>query len=74
MEVVLRYRGREVTAAEVRFIRELIASHPGASRRRLSDLLCEAWNWRQENGSLRSMVCRGLMPALHRVRHLILRP
>lgn len=74
MEVVLRYRGREVTPAEVQFIRELIAAHPRASRRRLSDLLCEAWNWRQENGSLRSMVCRGLMLALHRAGHIELPP
>lgn len=74
MEVVLRYRGREVTQGEVQFIRELIASHPGASRRRLSELLCEAWGWRQENGSLRSMLCRGLMLALHRAGHIELPP
>jgi hypothetical protein len=32
--------------------------------------LCEAWNWRQANGALRDMVCRGLMLALHRAGHL----
>lgn len=65
-EVKLRYRGREVTAGDVEFIRRLISSHPEASRRRLSVLLCEAWNWRQPNGQLRDMVCRSLMLALHR--------
>lgn len=64
--VLARHRGRAVTAEGVAQIRELIAAHPQASRRRLSELLCEAWNWRQKNGFLRSMVCRGLMLQLHR--------
>lgn len=69
---LLRYRGREVTASDVEFIRDLMAKHPSASRRRLSVLLCEAWSWKQTNGSLRDMVCRGLMLALHRAGHLSL--
>ncbi|MGH8524788.1 MAG: Druantia anti-phage system protein DruA, partial [Gammaproteobacteria bacterium] len=44
----------------------LIAEHPRASRRELSRRLCEAWNWRQHNGTLRDMVCRSLMLVLHR--------
>lgn len=47
-----------------------MAAHPGASRRRLSQELCEAWDWRQANGALRDMVCRGLMLALSRAGHL----
>ena len=66
MAVVLTYRGRAVTKDEVAFIRALIAAHPTASRRRLSEILCRAWNWVQPNGTLRDMVCRGLMLALHR--------
>ena len=70
MEVVLRHRGRAVTAAEVAFIRELIAAHPGDSRRALSQRLCRAWDWRQDNGVLREMVCRGLLLSLHRGGHI----
>ncbi|MGH7208154.1 MAG: DUF4338 domain-containing protein [Nitrospiraceae bacterium] len=66
MGVEIRYRGRTVTATEVAFIRDLIASHPGASRRALSLKLCEAWNWIQPNGALRDMVARGLLLLLHR--------
>jgi hypothetical protein len=62
----MRYRGREVTDSDVAFIVELIARHPGASRRALSKKLCEAWDWRQDNGELRDMVCRSLMLELHR--------
>jgi hypothetical protein len=70
MEPLLRYRGRAVTAADVQFINELIARHPQESRRRLSQKLCEAWDWRQSNGALRDMVCRGLMLALWRAGHI----
>ncbi len=72
--MLLRYRGRAVTAADVRFIRELIATHPGESRRGLSHKLCAAWNWRQANGAPRDMVCRGLMLALARAGHIELPP
>ena len=61
-----RYRGRTVTAEEIDFIRGLIAEHPMASRRRLSERLCEAWQWKQANGALRDMVCRGLLLMLDR--------
>lgn len=61
-----RYRGRTVTAEDVVFIRAFIAAHPDASRRRLSALLCEAWQWKQANGALCDMICRGLMLMLHR--------
>jgi len=72
MDVILKYRGREVTDAEVAFIRDLIAAHPTLSRRRLSQELCRAWNWVQPNGHLRDMVCRGLMLALHRAGQIAL--
>ena len=74
MDVKLKYRGREVTDSDISFIADLIDRHPGASRRQLSKLLCEAWDWRQANGALRNMVCRGLMLALHRAGHIELPP
>jgi hypothetical protein len=74
MATTLRYRGREIHNADVGFIRELIAAHPGASRRALSKKLCEAWGWVQPNGALRDMVCRGLMLELHRRGRIELPP
>lgn len=70
MDTLLRYRGRTVTAADAHFIRELIATSPGESRRALSQKLCAAWNWHQSNGAPRDMVCRGLMLALSRAGHI----
>jgi len=69
-----RYRGRVVTAEDVAFIRRFIAQNPGASRRRLSAKLCEAWQWKQANGALRDMVCRGLLLMLHRAGEIELPP
>jgi hypothetical protein len=69
-----RYRGRVVTAEDIVQIRQLIAENPTASRRRLSTLLCEAWQWKQANGALRDMVCRGLLLMLHRAGEIGLPP
>ena len=66
MQRTLSYRHRVITDDDVDFIRQLIAEHPGSSRRDLSKKLCEAWHWVQANGALRDMVCRGLMLMLHR--------
>jgi hypothetical protein len=70
METILSHRGRIVTDSDIVFIRQLIDDNPAASRRSLSQKLCEAWNWRQANGALRDMVCRSLMLALHRAGHI----
>jgi hypothetical protein len=70
----LRYRGRMISREDIESIRRLIAEHPGASRRRLSEELCRAWDWRQANGELRAMVARGLMLLLHRAGYIELPP
>ncbi len=70
MDELISYRGRTLSSEDVGFIRELIRQYPQASRRRLSQLLCEAWDWRQANGALRDMVCRGMMLMLHRAGHI----
>jgi hypothetical protein len=74
MDTELKYRGRAIRRADLEFIRKLIAENPGLSRRALSAKLCEAWNWRQSNGALCDMVCRGLMLHLHRAGHIELPP
>lgn len=74
MRELASYRGRRVTDADVQFVRQLIAAHPTWSRRALSHKLGEAWDWRQRNGQLRDMVCRGLMLALDRAGLIELPP
>jgi Druantia protein DruA len=74
MTVVLRYRGRDIEEGDIVFVRDLVARRPELSRRGLSQELCRAWDWRQQNGALCDMVCRGLMLALHRAGHIELPP
>ena len=68
------YRGHTVTSEEIAFIRQLITDHPQLSRWKLSRQLCEAWQWKQANGALRDMVCRGLLLMLHRAGEIQLPP
>src|SRR5580692_1863569 len=70
----LKYRGRVITNENIVCIKELIAAHPRESRRRLSQKLCEAWQWKQPNGALRDMVCRGLLLTLDRAGQIELPP
>ena len=68
------YRNRDITGEEIAFIRQLIQDHPELSRWKLSRELCEAWQWKQANGALRDMVCRGLLLMLHRAGEIELPP
>jgi hypothetical protein len=70
----LRYRGREIGEEDILYIRTLIERYPQESRRKLSTRLCEAWQWRQANGALRDMVCRGMLLMLERAGQISLPP
>ena len=69
-----RYRGRSVTSEQIAFIRQLITDHPHLSRWKLSRQLCESWQWKQANGALRDIVCRGLLLMLDRAGEIQLPP
>jgi len=57
-------QGRVVREAEVEQIRQLLAAHPQWSRRRLSQVLATAWNWRNGAGQLKDMAARSLLVKL----------
>jgi len=74
--VLLRYRNREVTAADIEFLRQQCAAS-WATRGELVRAICRAWNWRQVNGELSQHACadlllrleeRGLLPPSAAVR------
>ena len=74
MSMEWKHRGRIITADDIRFIQQLINANPGASRRQLSAMLCEIWQWKQANGALRDMVCRGMLLMLDRAGQIQLPP
>jgi hypothetical protein len=61
-----RYRGQTIDRDQISFLREFIREHPQSSRWKLSRQLCEALDWKQANGALRDVVCRGLLLMLAR--------
>jgi len=70
MDLNFKYRGKIASVEDIEFIQKLIDENPSDSRRALSAKLCEAWNWRQTNGALKDMVCRGFMLELHRAGYI----
>jgi hypothetical protein len=58
--VLLRYRNREVTAADLEFLRQQCAAS-WVTRGDLTRAICRTWNWRQANGSLSSYACSDLL-------------
>jgi hypothetical protein len=60
----LRIRGRVVGSAELEQIRGWLASHPDWSRRRLSEELARAWDWRTALGQLKDIAARDLLNRL----------
>jgi hypothetical protein len=72
--IVFRYRDREISQDDILYIRALLDKYPNESRRKLSTRLCEAWQWRQANGALRDMVCRGMLLMLERAGQITLPP
>jgi hypothetical protein len=69
-----RYRGQTIGSEQVAFLRQFIAAHGDSSRWKLSRQLCEALDWKQANGALRDVVCRGLLLMLERAGQIQLPP
>lgn len=64
MNEALVVQGRRLAPADLSRIRELIAGNPGWSRRRLSEVLCTEWAWRNGNGRMKDMAARSLLVKL----------
>ena len=74
MDEVTIIRGREITSAEIAFIRQLLADHPSWNRTRLSRELCSAWQWCRPDGRPKDMACRTLLLKLERAGQIALPP
>ena len=58
-DVLLRYRNREITTADLEWLRLQCVST--ATRGDLVQAVCEAWKWRQVNGALSAYACTDLL-------------
>lgn len=71
-DVPRSFGGREVTAAELELIREVVSTCPGVSRAELAKTVCELLGWRRPNGSLRGLECREYLERLASCGYLCL--
>ncbi len=66
-------QGRQIGRIELVEIKALIEANPQWSRRRLSEVLAQRWQWYSASGQLKDMAARTLMLKLHQ-RQLITLP
>ncbi len=74
MHAEIVYRGRHITGKDISFINNLIERYTDKGRSYISREICKAWNWRQHNGILKDMVCRGLLLSLEEHGYIKLPP
>jgi hypothetical protein len=61
-----RYSGRVFDGRAIDQIRSLIQAHPDTNRQQLSYRVCEIFDWRKLDGSLKDMSCRVALLRMHR--------
>ncbi len=66
MKEIIRIQGRDLSPADIHYIKEQIAGHPEWHRTRLSQEICAAWNWKDEVGRLKDMASRTMLLKLER--------
>jgi len=54
-------QGRDITAADIDLVRDLISQHSDWGRTRLSEELCRCWDWRNAQGRVKDMAARALL-------------
>jgi hypothetical protein len=64
MSDVLMVQGRRLATEDILRIGQLMGENPDWSRRRLSEVLCSEWHWRNGSGRLKDMATRTLLVKL----------
>jgi len=54
-------QGRQLETSDIFRIRQLMAENPNWSRRRLSEVIAQEWDWRNGSGQLKDMAARTLL-------------
>jgi hypothetical protein len=70
----MSHRRPEITEEKIQQINDLIKANPGWHRSKLSEMLCELWDWKSEIGQLKSISCRDLLRALDAAGRIELPP
>ena len=65
-------QGRIVTPDDIQFIRQLISEHPDWHRTRLSQELCQRWDWTNAKGAYKDIAARALLRKLEKLHCIAL--
>jgi len=74
MSQTYRIRSRTIVHGELDTIRSIVTQNWAEGRSAISRILCQHWNWRQENGLLKDMACRALLLVLEKKGEIELPP
>ncbi|MCJ7688201.1 MAG: DUF4338 domain-containing protein [Clostridiaceae bacterium] len=72
--MILTYRRKNIDTSDIHIIKKCIKDNPMKSRRWISQELCRIWDWRQDNGTLKDMVCRSLLTLLEKNGYIVQPP
>lgn len=70
----MRYCGRDFTEEEFAWLRQIITDQPELSRKDLSILFCQTYNWFKLDGGTKDMSCRIAMLRMEKDGHFTLPP
>jgi hypothetical protein len=60
-DFILQYRSKKINIDDISFIKRLISEHFNRGRSHISKVLCNAWDWKQENGKYKECAARDLL-------------
>jgi hypothetical protein len=61
MNEVVMVQGRQLEPSDIFRIRQLMAENPTWSRRRLSEVIAQEWDWRNGSGRIKDMAARAML-------------
>lgn len=61
MNETLMVQGRQLETSDIFRIRQLMAENPSWSRRRLSEVIAQEWDWRNGSGRFKDMAARTML-------------
>lgn len=66
----IKIQGLILKSSDIEMIKSLIKTNPSWHRTGLSKEICELWNWKRPDGSLKDMACRTMLLKLEQRRYL----
>jgi hypothetical protein len=57
-------QGKTISRKEIDRVKQILDQHPDWHRTKISQKICEEWNWRNDKGRLKDIACRSLLRKL----------